>query len=215
MTKTPITRAQLGMPAAHISHIYVRLRGTQHADLTVYHAKTDHARIALTWGGILMTFLNAQAAQGVLEGISAAKSTLVYLPAEVGPGPQEPYERPTIAIDWNCRPPYAVTPRSAVTPDQRRTIRWSDCYLGQVTFQILDRAAFHSAVEVLRLAHRTATAVCIDGHRFRADPTRDDFFHGLVRRLDARGALAAELERGANAATAATVGFGTSLIVGD
>ncbi|GIM95090.1 DUF885 domain-containing protein [Paractinoplanes toevensis] len=43
------------------------------------------------------------------------------------------------------------------------------------------------------------------------DPTRDDFFHGLVRRLDARGALAAELERGANAATAATVGFGTFL----
>jgi uncharacterized protein (DUF885 family) len=43
------------------------------------------------------------------------------------------------------------------------------------------------------------------------DPARDDFFHGLVRRLDARGALAAELERGADAATAATVGFGAFL----
>jgi len=43
------------------------------------------------------------------------------------------------------------------------------------------------------------------------DPTRDDFFHGLVRRLDASGALAAELERGAGAATAATAGFAAFL----
>jgi hypothetical protein len=47
--------------------------------------------------------------------------------------------------------------------------------MGPLTFQILDRAAFHSAVDVLRLAHRTAVAVCLDGHRFRADPTRDDY----------------------------------------
>ncbi|HWS35848.1 MAG TPA: DUF885 domain-containing protein [Actinoplanes sp.] len=43
------------------------------------------------------------------------------------------------------------------------------------------------------------------------DPARDDFFHGLARRLDASGALAAELERGAAAATAATAAFGTFL----
>jgi len=30
----------------------------------------------------------------------------------------------------------------------------------RVTFQIVDRAAFRSAVEVLRLAHKTAVAVC-------------------------------------------------------
>lgn len=43
------------------------------------------------------------------------------------------------------------------------------------------------------------------------DPRRDDFFHGLTRRLDASGALAAELERGAAAATAATAGFAAFL----
>ncbi|GAA0561936.1 DUF885 domain-containing protein [Paractinoplanes ferrugineus] len=43
------------------------------------------------------------------------------------------------------------------------------------------------------------------------DPARDDFFHGLVRRLDSSGALASELERGAAAATAATAGFASFL----
>ncbi|MDI6103130.1 DUF885 domain-containing protein [Actinoplanes sp. NEAU-A12] len=43
------------------------------------------------------------------------------------------------------------------------------------------------------------------------DPARDDFFHGLARRLDASGALAGELRRGAAAATAATADFGTFL----
>ena len=39
------------------------------------------------------------------------------------------------------------------------------------------------------------------------DPERDDFFRGLAGRLDASGALAAELTRGAEEATAATAGF--------
>ncbi|MET0425869.1 MAG: DUF885 domain-containing protein, partial [Actinoplanes sp.] len=39
------------------------------------------------------------------------------------------------------------------------------------------------------------------------DPDRDDFFAGLAGRLDANGALAADLERGAAAATAATADF--------
>jgi uncharacterized protein (DUF885 family) len=43
------------------------------------------------------------------------------------------------------------------------------------------------------------------------DPTRDNFFHGLVDRLAAGGALEAELRRGAAAATAATAGFGEFL----
>ena len=43
------------------------------------------------------------------------------------------------------------------------------------------------------------------------DPSRDDFFHGLARRLDVSGALAARIERGAAAATAATATFGTFL----
>ncbi|GAA0439527.1 hypothetical protein Aca07nite_48890 [Actinoplanes capillaceus] len=43
------------------------------------------------------------------------------------------------------------------------------------------------------------------------DPARDDFFHGLARRLGASGALAKELERGAAAATTATASFGDFL----
>ena len=43
------------------------------------------------------------------------------------------------------------------------------------------------------------------------DSSRDDFFHGLARRLGASGPLAAELERGATAATAATVDFASFL----
>ena len=43
------------------------------------------------------------------------------------------------------------------------------------------------------------------------DPARDNFFHGLADRLDASGALAAELQRGAASATAATAEFGRFL----
>ncbi|MEU4418999.1 DUF885 domain-containing protein [Actinoplanes sp. NPDC024001] len=43
------------------------------------------------------------------------------------------------------------------------------------------------------------------------DPERDDFFVSLAGRLDAPGALAEELRRGAAAATAATSAFGTFL----
>jgi uncharacterized protein (DUF885 family) len=39
------------------------------------------------------------------------------------------------------------------------------------------------------------------------DPARDNFFHGLADRLDASGALAGELQRGASAATEATADF--------
>ena len=116
---------------------------------------------------------NAKAAQGVLEGFSAARPTLPNLPAEVSPGRTGPYDRPTIAIDWTSRPSYAVMPKDAVTPDKRRTIHWTDVYMAPITFQILDRAALHSTIDVLREIHTTAVAVCLDGKRFRKDPTED------------------------------------------
>jgi uncharacterized protein (DUF885 family) len=43
------------------------------------------------------------------------------------------------------------------------------------------------------------------------DPARDDFFHSLTGRLQASGALATELRRGAETATAATAAFGAFL----
>jgi hypothetical protein len=124
MTKTAITESHIGIPAAAISHAYVRLRGTQQPDISVHHAHTDIARVNLTWGRILFSFLNAQAAQGVLEGFSAARHSLAGVPADIAPRDQQPYDGPAIAVDWTRRPPYAISSRQALTPDKRRTMHW-------------------------------------------------------------------------------------------
>ena len=134
MSNNPDHNAAADLPGASsgvITHTYIRLRGTQQCDdITVYHARTKIARVTLRWSGILMSFLNAKAAQGVLEGFSAARPTLPNLPAEVPPVERELYDRPTIAIDWTSRPGYAVMPKDAVTPDKRRTIHWTDATWG-------------------------------------------------------------------------------------
>lgn len=174
MSKTEITAAEMGQPTAIIANAFIRLRSTQRADLTVHHARTRNVRVTLAWGGVLMTFLNAQAAQGVREALSAARPTMVNLPVDLG-APQstdeDPYDRPTIAIDWTQRPTYAVMPRESQPRPYHRIARWTDVYLGSLTFQILDRAAFDSTMDILELAHHTAIAVCLDGEQHRADPT--------------------------------------------
>ena len=96
---------------------------------------------------------------------------LAGLPDNLVPRDQQPYDGPAIGVDWTRRPPYAVTRREALTPDKRRTIRWVEVYMRPVTFQIVDLAAYRSAVEVLQLAHKTAAAVCLDGDQHRFDPT--------------------------------------------
>lgn len=181
MSKTQITPAEMGHAPAIITSTYIRLRSTQHADLTVYHACTKEARISLQWGGILMNFLNAQAAQGIREAVGAARATLVHLPADLGApmaNDEEPYDRPTIAIDWTQRPSYGIMPRSALSADRRRTVHWTDIYLGCITLQLLDREAFHTTMDILKLTHETAVAVCLDGPAHRADPTPDDYQFG-------------------------------------
>ena len=176
MTKPSNLDAAAGTPAAVISHIFLRLRGRQSADTTVLHAGTELATVTLSWGGgTLMRFCNAEAIAGVLEAFSAARATLMYLPANAPAAPREPYDQPSICIDWTRRPSYAVATRSALTPDRRHTLRWTDVYATPVTFQILDRTAFHTGVEVLGQAHAIAARVCGDGPRYGADPTRDDY----------------------------------------
>ena len=120
-----------------------------------------------------MTFWSASAAQGVLEGVSAARATLMHMPPEMAVI-ADPYGQPTIAVDWTSRPNYAAIPQSRVTDDQRRTLRWTDVHMGPLTWQILDRAAFHALTSILRDVHRTAVVVCLDGGKYRADPTADD-----------------------------------------
>jgi hypothetical protein len=163
------------MPPALISHTFLRLRGQQNASLTVHHARTDIARVTLAWGNVLMSFLNAQAAQGVLEGFAAARPTVLSLPAQLPAQAADPYDQPAIAIDWTRRPGYAVTARDRQSADQRRSHHWTDLYMGPVTFQILDLLAYRSSLTLLGEAHRTAIAVCLDGDQHDADPAADDY----------------------------------------
>ena len=157
-----------------IAHTYVRVRGAQTAQIDVYNARAPHARVTMTLGTVLMTFWSASAAQGVLEGISAARATIGRMPADISTN-ADPYGQPTIAVDWTSRPSYAAIPQSRVTPDQRHTLRWTEVHMGPLTWQILDRAAFHALTRILRDVHTTATVVCLDGSKHRADPTADDY----------------------------------------
>jgi uncharacterized protein (DUF885 family) len=82
--------------------------------------------------------------------------------------------------------------------------------------------AFPRAVEQLQVTLREAAAQGHVSSRHQmievakqcdvwTDPARDNFFHALAGKLDADGALRAELDRGAAASTAATQAFGLFL----
>lgn len=157
---------------AFIAQAGLRLRGEQRGTIDVYDARTPHARVSLTIGTVLMTFWSAAAVQGVLEAIAAAKVTLIRLPKALPALPYDPYGQPRICIDWTTRPGYAVVPQSRVTDDGAQTLRWTDINVTPVTIQVLDRVAYNSIVRILRDAHATAIAVCLDGPRHRTDPTQ-------------------------------------------
>lgn len=119
MTKTtspnPTTPSILSANATGlIAHTYVRVRGDQTGKIDVYNARTPQARVTMTLGTVLMTFWSASAAQGVLEGVSAARATLSRMPAQI-PATADPYGQPTIAVDWTTRPnPTRCRPRRGV-----------------------------------------------------------------------------------------------------
>lgn len=166
------------VPAGIITHTVVSIRGAQDADIAVYHARTPDVRIALTWGGVLMTLYTAQAAQGLLEAFAAARTKMVQVPREIPPPARdldEPFARHVLAIDWTHRPAYAVTAQSAMSKLGGKTVRWVDLHTGPITWQIRDHAGLRSALQLLRRAHKTAIAVCLDGEQHRADPTADDY----------------------------------------
>jgi hypothetical protein len=164
------------VPPAVVTHTIARICGQQYGDITVYHAATVDARMALIWGGMLMVFYSAQAAQGVLEGFAAARPILTHVVRSSPPVPAaEPGVQQTLSLDWTRRAPYAVVPREELSADKRRVIRWIDIHMGPVTWQILDQEGYKSALDILRLAHKTAVHVFNDGRKFRADPTRDDY----------------------------------------
>jgi hypothetical protein len=108
-------------PAALVSHTMIRIQGDQDGDIAVYHACSPNARLRVQWGGTLMTMLSAEAMQGVLEGFSAARSSMTLIPRRIpAPAPAfaDPFALPTVAIDWTRRPAYAVVPRQELARDR-------------------------------------------------------------------------------------------------
>ncbi len=175
--KTRLTETHLS-PAALVSHTLIRIQGEQDADLTVHHACSPNARLQLRWGGILMTMVSAQACQGVLEGFSAARSAMTLIPRQIPvppPAVADAFAVPTVAIDWNRRPAYAVVPRQELSRNRARQLKWLDLHMGPVTFQILDQIGCAGTVDLLRTAHRTAIQVFLDGPEYAKDPTDSDY----------------------------------------
>jgi hypothetical protein len=174
------TAATHTTPPALITHSVLAIRGAQHADLSVHHARTSDARISVTFSGILMVLYSCHAAQGLLEAFSAARGHIAQLPRELPPGPaptDEPVVRTTIAIDWTRAPAYAVTAQTGRNKFGA-TVHWVDLYTGPLTWQIRDQAALVSTIDALRHLHRTAVAVFPDGDTHAADPSEHDLRAG-------------------------------------
>jgi hypothetical protein len=160
-----------------ITHTVASIRGSQHGDIAVYHARTADARIAITWGGVLMILYTCDAAQGLLEAFVAARTKIAQVPREIPPPPAElddTFARPTLAIEWTRRPAYAATAQSAMSKWGGKRVHWVDLHTGPLTWQIRDRIGLRSTIELLTRAHKTAVTVCLDGEQYSADPTIDD-----------------------------------------
>jgi hypothetical protein len=170
ITATQTASAGAGL----ITHATALVRGAVDADVSVYHARTDHARIAVNWGGVLITVFSAAAAQGLLEGFAAAHQAVARIPREIPPpatvsAPQ--FARPIVAMEFTYRPTYVVVPQSGRARSGDRTIHWVDLHTGPITWQIRDQAGLRSATELLAHVHTTAVAVFLDGPTHAEDPT--------------------------------------------
>jgi hypothetical protein len=121
------TAATHTTPPAIITHSVARIQGPQHAEISVHHARTPDARVAMSFSGILLVFYSSQAVQGLLEAFAAARGHMVQVPREI-PGRrndlQEPAARVILAIEWTRRPDYAVVAQSALNKLKTARIHW-------------------------------------------------------------------------------------------
>lgn len=164
------------VPAAMITHTVASIRGTQHTDISVHHARTTDARISMTFSGIHMTIYSCNAAQGLLEAFDAARGHMVRLPRHIPTPHAEPdFVRIALAIDWTRRPEYAVIAQSAPNKLNNATLHWLDLYTGPITWQIRDQAGLLSTIELLTQVHHTAAAIFLDGADHASDPTTPDW----------------------------------------
>jgi len=165
-------------PGAIVTSTTARIHGAQDGRISVGFARTPEAFVSLAWGGVGMRFLTANAAQGVLEGFAAARAHLMRLDYQTPPPPDGLsywYAQSSVLLSWERRTPYAVLTRDAYSQSRQRTVHWVDLQMGPVTWQIVDRAGYDSVLNILRDAHRTAVGVCLDGGKYRADPTKDNY----------------------------------------
>ncbi|OBJ01003.1 hypothetical protein [Mycobacterium sp. 1465703.0] len=164
------------IPAALITHSVVLIKGQHHDhDISVHHARTPDARMSITLEGMQMVIYNCQAAQGLLEAFSAARSHMLHVPAQiptVGLDPDnEPAGRVMLSIEWTRRPVYVVAAQSALNRLKTAEIHWVELYTGPLTWRIRDRAGLLSFIEILTRVHQTAITVFLDGEQYKADPT--------------------------------------------
>lgn len=168
----------LQLQAAVITHTTAVIRGEQRADINVHHSRTEHARIIVNWSGMMLTFRNAAATQGLLEAFASTRAHLANVPYELAtrPGPApEPAARSTLSIEWLHRPRYSATTQSAPgRGPHAKAQHWVELYTESVTWQIRDIIGQRSSIETLRHIHRTAAAVFLDGHEHRKDPSTDE-----------------------------------------
>jgi hypothetical protein len=173
------TAAAHMIPPATITHSTAVIRGQQHGvDITVHHARTPDARIGITFSGMQMVLYSCHAAQGLLEAFAAARGQMIHLPTEIPAprtDPQDPHARVVLSIEWTRRPAYAVVAQSALNKLKTARIHWVDLYTGPITWQIRDRAALLSMIELLTRVHKTAIAVFADGEQYSTDPTGPDY----------------------------------------
>jgi hypothetical protein len=174
ITATQTSPADTGL----VTHATALVRGTVDADVSVYHARTANARIAVNWGGVLITLFSAAAARGLLEGFAAARQGVARIPREIPPPPigsAPRFARPIVAMEFTYRPTYVVVPQSGTARSGDRMIHWVDLHTGPITWQIRDQAGLRSAIELLRHVHSTAVAVFLDGRAHAEDPTIDHY----------------------------------------
>jgi hypothetical protein len=174
------TAATSHTPPALITHCTASIRGRQDVDITVCHARTSDARIAITFSGVLMVIYSCQAAQGLLEAFAAAGGHIATVPREIPTPPADlpaPDTRVALSIEWTRRPRYAVTAQTGRN-QLGTTLHWIDLYTGPITWQIRDQIALLSTMRLLTQVHQTAIAVFDDGKLYAADPTSPDYHPG-------------------------------------
>jgi hypothetical protein len=164
--------------AATITHTTIAVRGHVTGDVSVYHARTPDARITVTFGGTMLVFYHCASVQGLLEAFAAARGHSAQIPNEIPAPPADPAASPVrsaVSVEWARRVNYAVMPQAALNKLRTAKVHWVDLYTGPITWQIRDRAALSSVLELMTRVHKTAIAVFRDGEQHAADPTSDDY----------------------------------------